>query len=407
MAYVYRHATSEDWNAVSDVLFASFHESPDEITIAAERKTWEPERAVVAELDGTIRGHASSFTRDLAVPGATVPTAHVTMISVDATHRRQGLLNTMIDMLHQDAAEHGEPIAALWASEGGIYQRYGYGLASQRAAVGGLSAEVRWREPGDGTRPRLRAVPPTDTAPMREVYERVWRDRPGHSSRNDAWWGYITTDSDELRDGATPIRAVIHDDEHGRPDGYLLWRVKKEWNDLGHDGTVRVLELIAENPLAYRALWEFVLAVDLTRHFFQFFAAPDEPIVTAVTDPRRLGMKISDALYVRILDLPAALRARRYAAPVDVVLEVSDPRIPANAGRWRLRADGDSVSCDRTEDPADLAVPVNALGSAYLGGISLARMAAAGGVTELRPGTLAAASTAFGWARLPSSLDIF
>jgi predicted acetyltransferase len=166
-------------------------------------------------------------------------------------------------------------------------------------------------------------------------------------------------------------------------------------------------EVVATSPAGYLALWRFLLSIDLTRWAKLWLGGPDEPLLYLASEPRRLGTVQGDGLFIRIVDLPAALTARRYAAPVDVVLEVADPLLPANAGRWRLFADEQKVTCTRTEEPADLACGIGELGAAYLGGASLAALAAAGRVSELRPETLARAATAFGWHRAPAGTEVF
>jgi predicted acetyltransferase len=405
--YQFEVATAADWDEIARTLFEAFNDDVDEDASALERLVFEPDRSVVARLDGEITGHAASFTRDLAIPGGSVPAAHVTMVSVGPTHRRQGLLTTMIGRLHDDAATRREPIAVLWASEGKIYQRFGYGLAARKLTFDAVTAELRWLAPTAVDSGRRRAVPITSTEPFRTVYEQVWRDRPGHSSRDDNWWAYVTSDVKSQRNGASAMRALLHEDADGRPDGYLIWRVKNDWEDGGPQGMVRITELVAANPIAYRSLWEFALSVDLTRSVRFGYAAPDEPLQFMVTEPARLRSKFSESLWIRVLDLPRALEARRYAAPVDAVLDVTDERIPSNAGRWHLRADRDAAACTRTDQPADIALDIAEIGSAYLGGTSLAALAAANRVTELRPGTLAPVSTAFGWDRSPASIEVF
>jgi predicted acetyltransferase len=150
-----------------------------------------------------------------------------------------------------------------------------------------------------------------------------------------------------------------------------------------------------------------VLTIDLARTATVDFLAVDEPLQHLVDEPRRLGSRLTDALWVRIVDLPRALSDRRYAAPVDVVLDVTDPLLPASTGRWRLTAGLDDATCTRTDDPADLACTVLELGAAYLGGTSLAALAAAGRVRELTPGALPRVSAAFGWHRLPNPTEVF
>jgi predicted acetyltransferase len=405
--YTLRTATADEWPAIADVLGGAFNEDFEEDSREAERLVFEPERTVLAVRDDEIAGVAGAFTRDLSVPGGALPASHVTMVSVSATHRRQGLLNRMIAHLHSDAAERGESLAVLWASEGRIYQRYGYGLAARRVVLEtSRSADVVFREPAEPDAGRLRAVPTSAVDSFRKIYDQVVGERPGWINRDDRWWSYIVSDPKSSRDGATPLRAVMHDGPDG-PDGYMFWRVKGDWNDNGPNGKVWLRELVATTPAAYRALFEFALRVDLTRSVRCWSVAVDEPLQYLVTEPRHLNMKLGDGLWVRILDVPAALSGRRYAAPVDVVIEVNDPAVPANNGRFRLVGDRNTATCTRVDSPADIQADIPALGAAYLGDASLHTLAAGGRVRELRPDTLMPASIAFGWHRAPSATEVF
>jgi predicted acetyltransferase len=168
-----------------------------------------------------------------------------------------------------------------------------------------------------------------------------------------------------------------------------------------------VHEAVAVDPATYVTLWRFLLGIDLTRTARYSHGAVDEPLVHLVAEPNRLAGRLTDGLWVRLVDVGAALAARRYARPVDVVIEVTDPLLHENAGRWRLTGDPDGAACAPTDAPADLACGILDLGSAYLGGPSLAALAAAGRVRERRPGSLAAASLAFGWHRAPAGIEVF
>jgi predicted acetyltransferase len=239
------------------------------------------------------------------------------------------------------------------------------------------------------------------------VYEAERPTRPGWSSRSEPWWsGHRLGDPPGWRRGATARRATLHEGAAG-VDGYALWRTKSDWTTGGPAGEVLVDEVVAAGPDAYLALWRFLLSIDLTRSTKLWLGSPDEPLLHLANEPRRLGAALGDGLYVRIVDLPAALAARRYAAPVDVVIEVTDPLVPGNAGRWRLTAGPDAATCTSTDQPADLACDIVDLAAAYLGGTRLAGLADAGRVRELRPGALTAATTGFGWHRTPAANEIF
>jgi predicted acetyltransferase len=404
-----RTGTAEDWDAISALLGMVFHDHAEEEKRDVEGSVFEPERSLVAVDGELIVGTAAAYTRELTVPGAIVPAAHVTLVGVSPTHRRRGLLNRMMRRQLGEIAEAGrEPIAALWASETKIYPRYGYGMAAQRLVADIMTREIKLAEPApDAGTGKFRLVKPADAiSDLAKVYEQLRPGRTGWSSRDDRWWRFVLSDLPSDRDGSTPLRGVVHDTPHG-PTGYALWRTADRWDAHGPDSKVQIREVVATDPATYLALWRFLTGIDLARWAHAAFLAPDEPLMHLVDEPRRLGLKLSDGLWIRIVDLPAALTARRYATEVDVVLEVTDPLIAANTGRWRLTAGPDSATCEPTGDPAELALTTLELGAVYLGGPALAALAAAGRVRELRPGTLDPASAAFGWHRMPNPTEVF
>ncbi|GAA5182731.1 GNAT family N-acetyltransferase [Rugosimonospora acidiphila] len=401
--YVLRTGTPEDFEPIHRLLTTVFHDDPDEGVIDLYRAVFEPARAVVAYHGDILAGSASAYTRDLAVPGAVVPSAHVTGVGVEPTHRRHGLLNRMMGHLLADARRLGEPVAHLWASEGKIYQRYGYGLAACRLMLN-ADREVQLREPPHDSG-RLRSAVPADVvADLRKVYDQALPGRPGWSSRHDRLWHRITADPKSWRHGGTAMRAVLHETAGGI-DGYALWRGRNREDD--GPGTVDVREVVAADPAGYRALWHFLLNMDLTRRTQFTFAAIDEPLLYLVNEPTALGARLEDALWLRLVDVPAALAARRYPVPVDVVLRTEDPLLPENSGNWHLIGGPDRASCTRTDRPADLDFELGALGAVYLGGTPLGTLAAGGRLRELTPGTLVGVDAAFRWHRAPAATEIF
>ncbi|MEH0983284.1 GNAT family N-acetyltransferase [Micromonospora sp. CPCC 205556] len=403
-----RVASADDFDDIAQLMADAFHNPFDAEAREVERGIFEPDRGLLVRDGGAAVAHAAAFTRKLTVPGATVPAAHVTMVSVAVTHRRRGLLTALMRRQLRELQDAGrEPVAVLWASEGRIYPRFGYGLAAQRLTVEcRATTELRLPEPtaASGT---LRLADPAAARPeLARVYERVRPDRPGWSTRDERWWRYVLADPAAWRGGAMPLRAVLHESPDG-VDGYALWRTRDEWDRFGPRGEVRVHEVVAASPAAYLALWRTLFSVDLTRQLSVTRLAVDDPLLHLVDEPRALGAQLVDALWVRLVDVPAALAARRYATAVDVVVEVTDPLLPENTGRWRLTGGPDGATCVRTDDPAGLACDVRCLGELYLGGAGLGALAAAGRVHELRPGALAAAGPAFGWHRAPAPMEIF
>jgi predicted acetyltransferase len=397
--------TDADWEPMLGCIGLAFGASQDAEEGNAERICWEPERSLVARRDGEIVGTAGIYTRRLAVPGGVVPAAHVSMVSVASSARRQGVLTRFMRQHFVDIKAEGEPIAVLWASEGRIYQRFGYGLGALRVGVTAATREVSLlaAAPID----RLRDTTPGQVrSVMEKLYDEAYQARPGWSQRHQAQWDYRLADLKSWREGASPLRAVVHHGDEG-PDGYALYRVQNNWSRTGPEGVAKVVEQVATTPQAYAALWHYLFNIDLTRSTEVYSCGTDEPLLTMVNEPRRLAATLSDAVWVRIVDLPAALTARRYATDVDVVFEVTDAEIPANAGRWRLRGSLSTATCEATTDEPDLRCDIRVLGTAYLGRDVLYPLGGAGVVDELRPGALARAATAFGWYRAPSSIEMF
>ncbi|MDP9799875.1 putative acetyltransferase [Catenuloplanes nepalensis] len=398
-----RPGTEADLDAIIPLIFAAFHDPPDPVREASERSICEPERSVVAVDGDRLVGHLGSFGRDLTVPGGIVPAAHVTQVAVAPTHRRRGGLT---GMMRRHLTTATEPIAVLWASEARIYPRYGYGHAAPRITLHASAREVRLPFGGAG---RLRVgAPATLRAETTAIYEAARPRRPGWSSRTSPWWEHRMTDAAWSRGDGTALRTVVHEGEHG-PDGYAVWRIRDEHNPDNPriSATVRVKELVAETPAARLDLWRFLFGIDLISKVTFDHAAIDEPLLLLADDPGWLGTRWEHGLWLRVRDVPAALTARRYATPVDVVLELTDALLPANAGRWHLRGDIDGASCERTTAPAALALDVRDLGAAYLGGTPLAALAGAGLVEERVPGALAPTNAAFGWHRAPSAVETF
>ncbi|AEV82227.1 acetyltransferase [Actinoplanes sp. SE50] len=397
-----RRGSSADIPAVCDLIGIVFHEDLTDEGRQDEAEVFEPDRSLIADDRGVVAGHTLTHSRHLTVPGGVLPAAHISSVGVLPTHRRRGILTALMRRQLTEIAAGPEPIAVLWASETSIYPRFGYGLAAHRFKLSIENREVRLPDRPAG---RLRMGDPGDLRDdLVKMYDAIRPQRVGWSDRDDRWWRHVLRDMESHRGGATRRRAVVHDGADGSPTGYALWRVKPRSTAHGPACEVQVREVVAADPQTYLALWRFLLSIDLSRTVTFDLAAVDEPLQYLVDEPRRLGPEFSDSLFVRLTDLPAALAGRRYAAPVDVVLEVDDPVLPANAGRWRLTGGPDSATCVRTGDPADTVCSVTDLGAAYLGGTSLSALAAAGRVRQL---TANDPGVAFGWHRAPSVTETF
>ncbi|WP_405887771.1 GNAT family N-acetyltransferase [Streptomyces sp. NBC_01136] len=341
-------------------------------------------------------GTAGAFSFRVTVPGgASVPAAGITMVSVAATHRRRGLLRSMMRRQLDDIHSWGEPLAVLTASEPTIYGRFGYGIATHQYNVEIDTTRVRLSVPPGTDDVRLRYATPADALDACEaLYARLVPGRPGMLERRPGWDRAMLLDPESERDGASPLQCVVAERD-GDVVGYARYRIKRDGDHRGAMFTVRLDQLEALDPATHAALWRFLFEIDLTSTLHALGRPVDEAWQHMVSDIRRCAVRMRDALHLRLVDVGAALEARTYQAPLDVVFEVEDAFCPWNEGRWRLTGDAKGATCVRTQDAADLALSVRELGAAYLGGVSLASLAAAGRVRELRQGALAEASVGF------------
>jgi predicted acetyltransferase len=344
-----------------------------------------PGRAWAAFDRGTIVATAGTFAHTLGVPGGALAMAGLTMVSVRPTHRRRGLLRELIRLHLEDARAHGEAFSGLWASEGTIYGRFGYGIAIESYALaldtrGALAAvgepdACEWVELREA-RERLPAI-----------YARAIADRPGALHRSDAWWRerrYL----EGQRGGASLRRHVIA--RRGEQDvGYVQFRQRPGLAAGLPAGTTEIIELVAVDARAEATLWRLVAGIDLFPTAKWWNAPRDTVLPWIVEDPRRLERRVTETLWLRIDDVAATLAGRRYAD--DGAL-----RFAANGATWELTVDAGAARCARVDAAPELDFAGTTLGSVFLGGVSVAALAQAGKLTGTSR-AIARADRMFGW----------
>jgi predicted acetyltransferase len=363
----------------------------------------ELERVVAARIDGHVVGGAGSMTFDVSVPGgAKVPAAGVTVVGVLPSHRRRGVLSAMMQALLDDARRRGDAIACLWASEGTIYGRYGFGLAARTGEATLARERTAFAEPFTA-RGEVRLIDADEAAvAFPPLYEQLRAGRPGLISRDDAWWRTRRLADDPARRQGGPLTyALLALD--GAPAGYALYRVTQDWHAGSSKGTVRIVEAVAPAPEAARELWRWLLDFDWTSQFVAGMLPLDHPLFQLLAEPRRMAYVVNDGISARLVDVEAALAARGYSGDGEVVLDLSDAAAPWNTGRLRVGPGG----VERTEAPADLRLGPAALGSVYLGGFGFADLARGLRLEELRPGAVDRADALFRTTVEPWCAEIF
>ncbi len=387
----------DDFFAALAVAFSDPRPDPEEVEV--DKKVAELDRTFAAFDGDRVVGCAGVYTQRMIVPGgARVPTAGITMVGVLPTHRRRGILRELMGMMLDQAVERGEPLASLFASQGSIYGRFGFGHAAHHLAFDVALDRITWVDRTEPTGrvvlyPRLEALPI-----MRAIYDRAIEGRPGALEVDDRWMevGFYESKKDDER-----VFYAIHEDDAGTPDAFAMYGIKHEWPRGLPSSEAKVKRLVATTPASHIAIWRYLCAIDLMARVKADTRPVDEPLQWLVEEPRALRPELEDGLFLRPVDVAAALSARGYVGSGELVVEVDDGHRPEAAGTFELQVDAGVGVCRRTDRAPDLACSVRALGSTYLGGVNWTTLAGADRVQERTRGALAIADGLFRCDRAP------
>ena len=384
--YEFRVVEPDDYRAVFDVFLGALHHAPikDEHWELA-RSSFEPGRTLAAWDGDTVVGGASTFASRLAVPGgAVLPMSMVSRVGVRIDHTRKGVLT---GLMRTQLTGLTEPFATLRASEGAIYRRFGYGVATRGRAItiSRARSATHLDAPIAG---RIRLVSLDDALElMPEIYRRIGPNRPGWLSRDGHWWGSIRG---QVTLQKQPVRFAIHSGQDG-DDGFAVYVVNREH---GSPTVLEVDDLIAGTPQAWAGLWRFLCSVDLVQDIKAHLRPLDEPLEELFTDRRAVNTTgIDDETWLRIVDVPQALAARSfgYGQTDPIVIEVRDSLLPNNSGRYRI-GDGPARPVD---EQAELVLDVAALATIYLGDVPPSALAATGRLTAVKDDAVGVADRLF------------
>ena len=341
--------------------------------------------------DGEIVGGAGAFPFQLSVPGGELPCGGVTVVGVYPTHRRRGVLRALMHAQLHDIHERGEPIAALWASEETIYGRFGYGLAAWCGEVKIKREWTAYAQPLE-RRGRTRFVEPEEARELLPgVWEALLRQRPGVFRRSPAWWELRRTRMPD-EEKANPKRFVVLELD-GEVQAYAIYRQFPDFEGGVSNARLEVQEAIGATPQATAEIWRFLLDIDWYATLEASLLPVDHELFTLLANPRRMAFRKADSLWVRLVDVGAALAGRTLSGASSVVFDVRDAVCPWNEGRWRVSAAG----AERVDDAAEIALDVSGLGAAYLGSVSFAELRDGLRLEELADGAVARADELFAW----------
>lgn len=402
-----RASPPEDFERFARTTSAAFSDEAPAAAIEHWRVLQEYDRSLGAYEAGALVGTAMSFPFTLTVPGGELPTAAVTAVGVLPTHRRRGILTALMRRQLGDAHGWGEPLAALWASEASIYGRYGYGIATQNGSIDADRDKTGFPSFGKTTVSGRLLAADEALELLPGVYDSARVSRIGFISRPREWWEHETLiDEEWARNGGGPQHRVVLE-TGGTPVAYAIYRVNVNWEHGVPQSTLVVEEAVATTDEAERELWGYIGGVDLIARVRARSLSPDHPLFLLVAEPTRLRFRLGDGLFVRLIDVAAALRGRSYAAEGRLTLELRDRVCPWNEGRIVLEAGSDGSTVRRLRRAPDLVLDVSILAAAYLGGFSFGDLARAGLLEEARKGAVARADALFATERAPWCASMF
>ncbi|GGS56160.1 GNAT family N-acetyltransferase [Actinokineospora fastidiosa] len=373
-----RPLAADEVRAAHTLFRAALHRGPMSADQwAFSGRSFEPGRTLGAFVDGRMVGTALAWSSDLVVPGgATLPMAAVTRVGVRTDFRRRGVLRALMREQVDDVAERGEVFAGLHATEPVIYGRFGYGVGTRALRVAARGARLLPSVPTGGA---VRVVDPGFPG-LPGIYDRARRSRVGSIARPPEWW----VNYERAWGVNENLVVAVHSGDDG-DDGFVAWR-PSETADPTDTTTLAVEDFVAATPAVAYALWEFLLGIDLVSCVRAFMRPLDESLTVAVPDPRTVSIEdVVDDLWLRLVDVPAALGARVYGDADPVVVEVADPFRPGNDGCYRITPD----KAERCDDAPAVSVGVEVLAMLYFGAWSWSSLAEAGRVTVDDPAALA------------------
>jgi predicted acetyltransferase len=397
-----RTCTDEEFAAGISPIWQYFSVEPSEEMNSSFRRIL-PAGRIHAAFDGKeVVGSTSSYPFQMTIPGGPVPVAGITLVGVHPTHRRQGILSKLMKQLLEKARERGEAIASLWVAEETIYGRFGCGLATINGEIRIDRAHTHFRRHWDRLDARLVSKEEA-LASFPCVYEQVAPRSPGMVLRTHDWWDVKRISDYPLdRQGAGPLVYVLFE-RQGEAVGYALYRHRTEFIEGRSNSTLEVREAIGADTAATAAVWRYLFDIDLMAQIHVEYMPIDHPLFFLLAEPRRLRFRAQDGIWMRLVDVEPALRARSFASSEQLVLEVTDSFCPWNEGCYRIE-DGE---ISRAGGEADLRLDVRELASVFMGGFSFAQLARSGLVEELRPGGIACADRLFTSSPAPWCPEMF
>lgn len=396
-----RRCTAAEFGHYLRVCESAFGRGVAEQDIARWSQVVDPARLVGAFDGGNLVGTAGAYALTVTVPGGTAAAAGVTMVGLLPSHRRRGIFKLLMHELLDDARRNGELLVILWAAEGGIYPQFGFGLGSKNAKID-IETSSSLFTAGHEPVGRSRVIDLKDSRDvLPPIYDRVRLETPGMLKRSPQWWdAYRLDDPESERGGGGPLHCCVIA-LGDRDEAYALYRFYPRYEHRLHHDSLEVIEVMATTPVATREIWRYVLSMDLVERVRADFLPEDHELLLMLAEPGRLRLTLADGLWLRLIDVQAALRARTFAGTGSLILEIRDRICAWNDGCLQIDAQPDGARVERTDANAELSLDVSDLANVYLGAFTFMDLLHAGRLEELSEGAALRASLLFQRRRAP------
>jgi predicted acetyltransferase len=392
MAMTIRPCTAEEFTPALRACEQAFGRGVTDMDAARWARVVDPSRLLAAVDDGAIIGTAGAYGLTLTIPGGFVPAAGVMMVGTLPTHRRRGVFGGLMKQLLHDAYQRGESAAILWASEGGLYEQFGFGLGSRNASIDIETYHAAFRDAP--TAECMRRLVGFDEAAsvVAPIYDEVRRTSPGMIERSAEWWrAYRFEDPVHERGGGGPLQCCTFECADVSA-GYVLYRFHDAYERRLHHDWLEVVESVEGSVTVTRDIWRYLLSMDLVERVRANFMPEDHPLTLMLREPGRLRLTLSDGLWLRLLDVGAALGARSYTGDGSIVLEVDDPNFEWNTARWCVEADSTGSAVSRSNARPDIRLAVADLAAVFLGAFTFMDLYHAGRLHADREAVVKAAT---------------
>ena len=351
----------------------SFGDGPDNIIATANEPDW----TLCAFVDGKLASSFTSIPFTMRANGRAIPMAGVSTVGTQTEFRRRGLSRRIHTQAFAEMRNQGQTVASLWASQAAIYQRYGYAMVTAQRNYEIDSIDINFFDGNFGSGEVVRKSVEDGYDEAKALYIEFISDRMCYLHRAKSLW--LQNVFEERTDDG-PVHLAICYDANANANGYIAYTLRH--SKVAHGSRpqgIEIRDFVWNSPDAYRSLWEWLRRHDLVGRIRYGSAPMDDPAPLLFTEPRLLHTTDREGLWMRVVDVPAALSSRAYIYEDEITIGLpEDSLTPWNKGNWQLHTTSEKAEAHPTKKSPDISLSINSLALLYTGYLSASRLASLG-----------------------------